>query len=211
MFGRTHIACLALVVALLPGTTQAAEPKIGRLRVSRDVFSLDAVTLSCDIAPRLEAGQDGTPLEARYRFRVLDEGSHCRWDSGWNRAFVARRGVLHTSPVAVSCRLDSASAAELTEVRIEVMAEVSTIACPPVQWRFYRWADGRFRSRPEPATWPDHRAEAAAAWSDLPVKSAAIVISASSTTSMILSQPVTALPALSGPRVSWGHLKASYR
>jgi hypothetical protein len=118
--------------------------------------------------------------------------------------------VLHTSPVAVSCRLDSASAAELTEIRIEVIAEVSAITCQPVQWRFYRWADGRFRSRPEPTTWPDHRVQAAAS-SDFPVQSAGIVITASSTPSIIVTQPVAPRPVLSGPRVSWGHIKAGYR
>jgi hypothetical protein len=216
MSARAQFGCLFLLLALLPGRIEAAESKIERLRLSRDVFTLDDVQLSCDLAPRIQAGAGdatsrGTQLEAQYRFRVLDDDSNCRWDSGWIHALVSRRRPLRTSPVPVNCRPDSASTAELTEIRIEVMAEVSARACQPVQWHFYRWADGRFRSRPEPTIWPDHRAEAAAAWSEVTVRPTGVTITGSSTPALTLGTPVAPRLVLPTTRVSWGQIKAGYR
>jgi hypothetical protein len=213
MFSRARFACLLLLLALVPVGAQAAEPRIKRLRTSRDVFTLGDVQLSCDITPlRQEDGNDATSrsVGVRYRFRVLDDASRCRWDSGWIDTLLATRDPWRTSPIPAPCRLDPSVA----EIRIEVMAEIAAKACPPLQQRFYRWSDGRFRSQPLRMLWPEHPAEAAALAGNAVVASPVLETPGSPTTAIIIGPAGVSLetPATrSGTRVSWGRLKASYR
>jgi hypothetical protein len=209
MFARARFAWLALTLILSPAGIEAAELRIAHLHVSREAFTLDQVELSCEIASRVEAASRG-PLEARYRFRILDERSNCRWDSGEIRAPLSGRGDVQTPAVPVHCRLDSVSTAELSEIRIEVTAEVSGRLCRPIQCRFSRWADGRFRSSPEPLPWPNQEPVAALNRSaigqsqNLQVAGSPMIV----LTPRRTATPRVVLPVTHG---SWGQLKARYR